>query len=107
MHSKLQTTVWPNVALVLENIHFFQLRIPSLTVQLYSDDSSTSVKNDIGLKLSDIVVSIKSPYQTTASQVKLSSTIEAMDHERLQKKLLERQKRQVALTSQIDPPKPE
>lgn len=93
MHSKLQTTVWPNVALVLENIHFFQLRIPSLTVQLYSDDSSTSVKNDIGLKLSDIVVSIKSPYQTTASQVKLSSTIEAMDHERLQKKLLERQKR--------------
>ena len=56
------TTVWPNVSLVLENIHFFQPRVSKLIVQLYSDDPTTSAENEIPYKLSDIKVSIKSPY---------------------------------------------
>jgi len=60
--------VWPNVALVLENIHFFCARVPKLSVQIYSDDASTSLSNEIPYKLSDIKVTIKSPYHATGCQ---------------------------------------
>lgn len=81
LHSKLATGVWPNVAVVLENIHYFQPRIPKLTLQIFSDDSST--KKTTYLNLSGISVALRSAYKNTGCQEKLNQTLNTMEQERL------------------------
>jgi len=37
LHSKLQTGLWPSLAMILEKVHFYLPRVPKLTIQLFRD----------------------------------------------------------------------
>lgn len=38
LHSKLKTSLWPNISLILEKIHFFLPKVPKVEIILYREN---------------------------------------------------------------------
>jgi hypothetical protein len=65
LHSKLKTGAWPNIALMLEKIHFFLPRVPKVTIQLFKEESGKV--EELRGELKDMSITIKSSYNNTVS----------------------------------------
>lgn len=90
LHSKLRTGQWPNLTTMLERIHFFQQRLPLLTVQVFSEDASRSEKEALGYSLAGIMVTIKPVYKETGCQKRLQEALQTLGQDRLHRLLVDR-----------------
>lgn len=78
LHSKIVSGNWPSVSSILQSIHAYLPKVPTVIVQLFSEDSSVS-QTKTG-KLSNISVSIQPNFKSsTVSHKQLASTLLTME----------------------------
>ena len=70
--------MWPNVACILESIHFSMPRVPKVSVTLFRENHSDGNDNFLNFK-----VTLKTSYQGTASQQQLNQYLASSEQERL------------------------
>ena len=84
LHSKLKTGSWPNISKILEKIHFFQSRVPQLSIQLFSDEKGQlDDSHDKGAIFDELDIKLTSSYNCTQSQFQLEQFLEEEQSERI------------------------
>lgn len=63
LHSKLKTGNWPNVAVILEKIHFYLPRVPKVQIKVFKEQRGRVADEEGELK--DLKVTLKSSYHNT------------------------------------------